>query len=100
LPDTGFDVLNFTHKLDIAEVARRTSGRLCLMGNVPPLDLGVRGTAQQVQAAALEVLRKTDGRNVILSVGGGVSPGMPKANIEALLAAAREFREKPVGQTT
>jgi len=100
LPDTGFDVLNFTHKLDIAEVARRTSGRLCLMGNVPPLDLGVRGTAQQVQAAALEVLRKTDGRNVVLSVGGGVSPGMPKANIEALLAAAREFREKPVGQTT
>jgi uroporphyrinogen decarboxylase len=100
LPDTGFDVLNFTHKLDIGEVARRTGGRLCLMGNVAPLDLGVRGTPEQVRAAALEVLRKTDGRNLILSLGGGVSPGMPKANIEALMAAAREFRELPVGQTT
>ena len=91
LPDTGFDVLNFTHKLDIGEVARRTGGRLCLMGNVAPLDLGVRGTPAQVRAAALEVLKKTGGKNVILSVGGGVSPGMPKANIEALIDAAREF---------
>ncbi|MBZ5577235.1 MAG: uroporphyrinogen decarboxylase family protein [Acidobacteriia bacterium] len=96
LPDTGFDVLNFTHKLDIGEAHRRTGGRMCLMGNVAPLDLGVRGTPDQVKAAALEVLRKTEGRNLILSVGGGVSPGMPKANIEALVAAAREFNESLV----
>ena len=93
LPDTGFDVLNFTHRLDIADVARRTGGRLCLMGNVAPLDLGVRGTPEQVHAAAQDVLRKTEGRNVILSLGGGVSPGMPKANLEALVVAAREFNE-------
>jgi len=99
LPGTGFDVLNFTHKLDIAEVARRTSGRLCLMGNVAPLDLGVRGTPDQVHAAAREVLQKTDGRNLILSLGGGVSPGMPKANIEALLQTAREFNESLVAHS-
>jgi len=98
LPDTGFDVLNFSHKLDIGEALRRTGGRMCLMGNVAPLDLGVRGTPEQVKAAALEVLHKTEGRNTILSVGGGVSPGMPKANIEALVAAAREFNEAPVGR--
>ena len=65
---------------------------MCLMGNVAPLDLGVRGTAGQVKAAAAEVLRKTGGKNVILSLGGGASPGMPKENIDALLAAAREFK--------
>ena len=91
LPDTGFDVLNFTHKLDIAEVMRRTGGRMCLMGNVAPLDVGVRGTPNQVREAALEVLRKTGGHNLILSVGGGVSPGMTKANIEAMQAALHEF---------
>lgn len=96
LPETGFDVLNFSHKLDIGEVARRTGGRLCLMGNVAPLDLGVRGTPGQVKAAALEVLHKTEGKNLILSVGGGVSPGMPKANLEALLIALREFNESLV----
>ena len=31
LPDTGFDVLNFTHNLDIAEVRTKTGGLICLM---------------------------------------------------------------------
>jgi len=91
LPDTGFDVLNFTHKLDIGDVLRRTGGRMCLMGNVAPLDLGVRGTPAQVKAAALAILEKTGGNNLILSVGGGASPGMPKENVQALIAAAGEF---------
>jgi uroporphyrinogen decarboxylase len=97
LPDTGFDVLNFTHKIDPVEVARRTGGRMCLMGNVAPLDLGVRGTPEQVREAALAVLQKTGGRNLILSVGGGVSPGMPAENIGALAAAVREFAGSLVG---
>jgi len=95
LPDTGFDVLNFTHKQDIGEMLQRTGGRMCLMGNVAPLDLGVRGTPAQVKAAASEILNKTGGKNLILSVGGGVSPGMPKENIEALAEATREFNACP-----
>ncbi|MGC4050593.1 MAG: uroporphyrinogen decarboxylase family protein [Paludibaculum sp.] len=91
LPDTGFDVLNFSYKVDIEEAGRRTGGRMCLMGNVSPLDLGVRGTAAEVKEAALQVLRKTNGANLILSLGGGASPGMPAANIRALVEAAREF---------
>lgn len=91
LPDTGFDVLNFTHKIDAVEVARRTGGRMCLMGNVAPLDLGVRGTPGQVRESALAILQETGGRNLILSVGGGVSTGMPAENIEALEAAVRDF---------
>lgn len=92
LPDTGFDVLNFTHNLDIAEVRAATCGKLCLMGNVSPLEVGVRGTSGDVKAAALEVLRKTNGEGIILSLGGGVSPGMPRENILAMVEAAREFR--------
>lgn len=91
LPDTGFDVLNFSHKIDALEVARRTGGRMCLMGNVAPLELGVRGTPGQVRESALSILQETGGRNLILSVGGGVSTGMPAENIEALETAVREF---------
>jgi len=92
LADTGFDVLNFTHNLDVAEVQAATGGKLCLMGNVSPLDVGVRGTSEEVKAAALEVLRKTNGEGIILSLGGGVSPEMPRENILAMVEAAREFR--------
>ena len=89
LADTGFDVLNFSHTVDVADLRAATGDRLCPMGNVNPLDLGVRGTPEEVKAAAAEVLRKTADGRVILSVGGGVSPGMPAANIRALVDAAR-----------
>ncbi len=94
LPGTGFDVLNWTHNIDVTEVREKTGGRFCLMGNVAPLDIAARGTPEQVRAAALEVLRKTEGKDIVLSVGGGVSSGTSKANILALLEAVREFEAR------
>jgi uroporphyrinogen decarboxylase len=42
-----------------------------------------------VRKAAGEILAKNNGGALILSVGGGVSPGMPKENILALAEAVR-----------
>ena len=53
LAEVGFDVLNWTHKLDINEVRKRTGGKICLMGNVSPLEIGVRGTPEEVKTATL-----------------------------------------------
>jgi uroporphyrinogen decarboxylase len=88
LAETGFDVLNWSHKVDVAEAIEKTGGRLCLMGNVPPLEIGVRGTPEMVRESARAVLTKAQGHNIILSVGGGASPGMPRENILALCEAA------------
>lgn len=89
LPDTGFEVLNWTHNIDVGEAREKTGGRMCLMGNVPPLDVAVRGTPEMVRKSGRKVIETCQGRGLILSVGGGVSPGMPKANILALVEAAR-----------
>jgi uroporphyrinogen decarboxylase len=62
---------------------------IALMGNVPPLDVMVRSTPDQVTAWARECVRKTDGHKLILSAGGGVSPGTPAEAIDALVAAIR-----------
>lgn len=91
LPDCGFNVLNWGKQTDYAEVKARVGDRMCLMGNVNPLEVGVRGTPEEVRAATLDVLEKSGGEGIILSVGGGTSPGMPKQNIEAMLAALAEF---------
>lgn len=93
LPDTGFDVLNWSHKISVEEAARKTAGRICLMGNVNPLELGVRGAAEDVRAAAAAVLDEGQGVPLILSVGGGVSPGMPAGNIHALCQAVKQRQE-------
>ena len=88
---TGFDVLNFSHEIDIVEAQERIGHRICLMGNINPLGMGVRGTPEEVKKAGLELLEKTEGKGVILSVGGGVSPGMPGENIHAMIQAVEEF---------
>lgn len=91
LPDAGFNVLNWGKQTDIAEVKRRVGDRICLMGNVNPLEVGVRGTPAEVRQATLAVLEQGGDRGMILSVGGGTSPGMPRENIAAMLAALEEF---------
>lgn len=92
LAETGFDVLNWSHKISVREAREKTRGRLVLMGNVPPLDVGVRGTVEEVRAAAREALEQSEGRGLILSMGGGVSMGTPAENLKALAAAAQEWR--------
>ncbi len=94
LPDCGFNVLNWGKQTDIAEVKARVGDRMCLMGNVNPLEIGVRGTPEEVREATLEVLEKSVGEGIILSVGGGVSPGMSRENILAMLQALEEFNSQ------
>jgi len=93
LPDTGFDVLNWGKQTDIAAACARVGGRMTLMGNVSPLEIGVRGTPERVEQATLDVLRKAAGHPLVLSVGGGVSPGMPAANIRAMVRALKVWQQ-------
>jgi uroporphyrinogen decarboxylase len=93
LVGAGFEVFNFSHETDIAIVREKMGGRVALMGNVAPLDLGVRGTPEQVYAAAVQCLdRAAPGGGLILSFGGGVSPGTRPENIDAILQAARDWK--------
>lgn len=91
LPETGFNVLNWGKHTDISDVKARIGNRMCLMGNVNPLEIGVRGTPEDVRRATLDVLEKSGGEGIILSTGGGVSPGMPRVNILAMQDALLEY---------
>ncbi|OAM90194.1 uroporphyrinogen decarboxylase family protein [Termitidicoccus mucosus] len=94
LPDAGFHVLNWGKQTDIAAVKARVGDRLCLMGNVNPLEVVAKGTPAQVHAATLDVLEKSDGHGIILSVGGGVSPGTPRENINAMQSALADYNAR------
>jgi uroporphyrinogen-III decarboxylase len=98
LAEANFDVFNFSHKMDIGEVKAKMGRRVALMGNVPPLDVGVREPPEVVERWASECLDKgAPGGGMILSFGGGVSPGTPPDNIDALLRAARRWPNSPRG---
>lgn len=85
LADTGFDVFNFSHEVDIARARTEMGDQICLMGNIPPLDILVRATPEDVKKSAQDIINEmTHPHGFILSAGGGVSPGTPEANIDAL----------------
>ncbi len=92
LAEANFDVFNFSHEADIAVTKAQMGHRVALMGNVPPLDVGVRESPEEVAEWAKRCLDKAaPGGGLILSVGGGVSPDMPAGNIDAMLDAARTW---------
>lgn len=91
LADVGFDILNFSHEIGMASLTARIGDRLALMGNVAPLHVLARGTADQVDEHARKCLNEGSGR-LILSAGGGASPGTPAANVRALAQAALNAR--------
>jgi uroporphyrinogen decarboxylase len=92
LVEANFDVFNFSHEMDIGQVKAQMGHRVAMMGNVPPLDVGVRGTPAEVMDWARGCLdRGAPGGGLILSFGGGVSPGTPAENVDALIEAAREW---------
>jgi len=90
LADLGVGIFNFTHLRTISEVRSLTGPRVCLMGNVPPLDLLVNAGPDACGEAARACIRDNGGApGFILSAGGGVSPGTRGENIAALIQAAR-----------
>ena len=95
LAEAGFDVFNFSHQMEISQVKSKLGHRSALLGNVAPLDLGVRGSPDQVYAAAIACLAQAaPGGGMILSFGGGVSPGTPAENIRALIQATKDWKPK------
>ena len=61
------------------------------MGNVPPLEVLAQGTPDQVRSAVAACLKGHPSRQgLIVSAGGGTSPGTPTENIRALSRAIQE----------
>lgn len=87
LPDLGIDVLNFTHNIDIQQIATELADRVCLMGNLPPVSVLVHGTPGLVATKTQELVKDAVGHKFILSAGGGLSPDTPTENLAALVTA-------------
>jgi uroporphyrinogen-III decarboxylase len=91
LRELGIHVFNFTHLQPLDKVRGLVGPDLCLLGNVPPLDALAQGTPEQVKQGVRDCLARHPARKgLVLSAGGGTSPGTPEANIRALVEAAKE----------
>ena len=89
LSDMGIDVLYFA--TDIAEVKKSVGDRVCLMGNLSPIELFLRGTPDDVVKEARRCIEIAGSKNggYILAPGGAFIPGTPEKNIQAVFSAVR-----------
>lgn len=88
LPEIGVNLLNFGTQHTMSEMQAWTGNRVALLGNIPPRDILASGTPEEVIRSVKEMLQALQDRSrVIVSCGGGMPPGVPMENIEALISA-------------
>jgi MtaA/CmuA family methyltransferase len=88
---TGARILEVDWQLDIGEARRVVPASTVLMGNINPSDPMVLGNPEQVTAAARRVIEATGGRGLFLSSGCALGRNTKPENLQAMIAAAREF---------
>ena len=89
---TGADLIEIDHKLDLAVAKARIGGRVCLIGNLDPVQVLLRGQTEDVRRAAQRGLAEAaPGGGFILGTGCFVPPGTPVANLRVMVEAARDY---------
>jgi len=89
-PEMGVNLYNPGIQTSLTEMRQISGHRLAILGNIPPRDVLAQGTPGDVRAAVKKLLAEASDRSrLILSCGGGVPPGVPTANLQAFLQAAR-----------
>ncbi len=91
-PDLGINLYNPGIQSTLTEMRALTSGKLAILGNIPPRDVLAQGTPEDVRAAVECLLFGTINHSrLILSCGGGMPPGVTSENIRAFIEAARSW---------
>lgn len=91
IAEAGFVLWHTGRVFDITEARKKTNGKVCLCGNLSPLEEIKTGTPEEAKAAALrQIAIFNKDPKYILSTGGFISYDTPVENIRALIEAALE----------
>jgi uroporphyrinogen decarboxylase len=94
MADTGADVFELDHQVDLSAACRILGPNAALWGNLDPVGLLAQGDAERVRAAAEMLLRTVQDsghRRFVLSSGCTLAVDTPPENLRAMLDAARRF---------
>ena len=91
MAETGAHILELDHKVSLKVAVERVGHRVCLMGNLDPVEVLWRGTPETVQRAAQQAMADAGGGGgFILGSGCEVPVAAPRENLMAMIAAARQ----------
>jgi len=84
----GVNLFNMGYETDLNQLKELTDNQITMLGNVPPRDVMAKGTPGDVTRSVRELIEGLKEKSrVILSCGGGMSPGVTTQNINAFVQA-------------
>jgi len=90
MADTGAQILELDFKVNLKTAKQCVGHRVCLMGNLDPVELLWRGTPDEVARAARQAIDDAgQGGGFILGSGCEVPTEAPRENLQAIVDAAR-----------
>jgi uroporphyrinogen decarboxylase len=87
--DAGAQVLNYSHLSSTAELDALIGNRVCLMGNIAPMEVLMHGTGDSVRRSSQACIESSN-RGFLLSAGGGMSPEVKPEQLDIMVQVARE----------
>ena len=90
LANTGVDILEIDHKMDLGMCKERIGHRICLIGNLDPAGTILRGTPEEVRRQSRRCLeRAAHGGGFILGTGCFVPADSPLENLRSMVEASK-----------
>lgn len=98
LMETGVTSFSIDNCEDIEEAKNIIGNRVCLAGNVKPVDTMRNGTIAEIRKEARDCIIKGYGspKGYVLSTGCQIPLGTPIENVIAFMDAARDFGQYPI----
>ena len=85
------NLFNFGSEHSLAEMKSLTGNAVTLLGNIPPRDVLMRGSPDDVRNSVRAAMDSVAERSrIVFSCGGGMPPDVPTENIRAFCAAVLE----------
>ncbi|NNK96695.1 MAG: dihydropteroate synthase [Desulfobacterales bacterium] len=92
IAEAGIQMFHYGYQVDANYIKETIGDRVCLMGNVAPLEILRNGTSQEVDSAFRETIRKSGYYGgLVVAAGGYIDEGTPLANIEAMIEACTKY---------
>jgi uroporphyrinogen-III decarboxylase len=90
LAEMGVNLFNFSFQHSMNDMRRWAGESVVLLGNIPPRDVLAQGTPEEILRCHSNLLSGLQGpHRILISCGGGVSPGTPSENLDALCSKNR-----------
>ncbi|MFO7999702.1 MAG: uroporphyrinogen decarboxylase family protein [Marinilabilia sp.] len=95
LPEMGVNFFNMGYDVTLNELKELTGNKVTLLGNLPPRDILALKSPDEVWNETLNMINELkDTKRIVLSCGGGMSPGTPTENLKAFIDAAKSKEAK------